>query len=344
MDLKKLAEIALDDFSLINVEFMAMLLEALPACCNVTVFGDPYQLEPVDGEAIEPEMYTDDIYELTKQHRAEAPEVVETFMRFVAYISGTGEMDLTMNPKIKEGTVRDFNPETDKCIAYTNAKVLELNNAVGKVLGLPKTISIGEEIAINGVIGTLVDEPQSLETIRTIYPKCISKGKLMTGQKLIETIESVEDDMEKFNTNISKYKVGYINIGEDIYRFHYDLDHYANAKGLKAYVEEAQFDLIESYNLAKDVDLKKWCAEHRSDPKAKKRGKAWSEYLAHQGLVWDKRRPFASTVHKTQGQEFHTVYIAQDDLKKAIRKGYYLKYARLMYVALSRAIKKVVLV
>jgi len=49
-------------------------------------------------------------------------------------------------------------------------------------------------------------------------------------------------------------------------------------------------------------------------------------------------------VHKAQGQEFSRVFIAQDDIKGIIRGKYYLKYARLMYVALSRAIHKVVIV
>ena len=342
VDLSKIKHIAIDEFSMINIEIMDMLLDVLPATTEVTIFGDPYQLPPVDGEAVEPNFYTDNITELTTQHRAEAPEVVETFMRFMNFIKGTGEMDLTMNPAIKHGTVKGFNPATDRCLAYTNNKVLELNEQVANYLNLPKEISVGEEVSINGLLGTLVNEPT--EPVLTIYPKCVSKGRLMTGAKLEEAIEKVEDDIERFGTDISEYPVSYIRIDETVYAFRYDLTHYANSKALKSFVEDAQFSLIDTHNLDDDVNLKHWCAENKGAEGVKRRGQAWSKYLAHQGLVWDKRRPFATTVHKSQGQEFHTVYIAQTDIKRAICKGYYLQYARLMYVALSRAIKKVVIV
>jgi len=341
-DLSSITHIAIDEFSMINTYIMDMLLNALPADANVTIFGDPYQLPPVDGDPVDPEWYTDKITELTVQYRAEAPDVVETFMRFMNYIKGTGEMDLRVN--LPHGTIKGFNPATDRALAYTNQRVLELNDAIAKELKLPKEISIGEEISINGVIGKLVDTPVDIEYEPLhIYPKCLSKGKLMTERKLEDAIEKVEDDMAKFGTDINQWEVAYIEIDDTIYSFSLDLDHYANSKIRKGLVEEAQFSLIEEYDLAKDIDLKDWCRNNKNSHTVR-RGKAWSNFLLHQGLIWDMRRPFASTVHKAQGQEFDTVYIAQDDMKKAIRNGYYEQYARLMYVALSRAIKKVVIV
>jgi len=347
VDLKSIKQIGIDEFSMINVEIMDTLLELLPSHCKVIVFGDPYQLEPVDGEPIEPEQYTADITELTVQYRAEAPEVVETFMRFMEFIKSNGNpsIDLRLNPKIERGSLKSFNADTDRCLAYTNDAVIAYNTKIAQRLNLPKEISIGEEIFINGLVGKLVEQPeQSEEEILTIYPKCVSKGKLMTGDKLIGAIEDIESDMMKYNTNIKQYKTAYIEIDETVYKFHKDLDHYANAKALKSYVEETQFALIDDHELEPDVDLKDWCYNNRGARGVRERGKAWSTYLAHQGLVWDLRRPFATTIHKAQGQEFSTVFIAQDDIKKCIRGKYYLKYARLMYVGLSRAINKVVIV
>ena len=340
LDLKAIKNIGIDEFSMINVEILDMLLEMLPANCKVTVFGDPYQLEPVDGELVEPECYTQNITELTTQHRAEAPEVVETFMRFKDFIKGTGQMDLRVD--LPHGTVKGFNPATDRALAFTNAKVLELNEEIAEELNLPKEIGIGEEIMINGLVGELVEQPS--EEVRRIYPKCVSKGKLMTGDKLEEAIENIEYDMEKYNNNISYAPLGYIKIDEDVYSFSYDLDHYAEAKRRKKVVETIQFALIDEHSLAKDVKLSEWCRDNKQARHVKARGTAWKQYLLHQGLLWDLRRPFATTVHKAQGQEFSRVFIAQDDIKGIIRGKYYLKYARLMYVALSRAIHKVVIV
>jgi hypothetical protein len=48
---------------------------------------------------------------------------------------------------------------------------------------------------------------------------------------------------------------------------------------------------------------------------------------------------FASTVHKAQGQEFDRVFIDKEDIQKSIMNDYYGNYARLMYVAISRAKK-----
>ena len=346
LDLKAIKQIGIDEFSMINVEILDMLLNALPTQAKVTIFGDPYQLEPVDGELIEPETYTEHITELTTQHRAEAPEVVETFMRFKDFIKTQDHrIDLRLNDKIKHGTIEGFNPDTDRALAWTNKKVLELNERIAMHLNLPKEISVGEQVAINGLVGELVEVSfaEGLN-IQHIYPKCVSKGKLMQGDKLVEAVINIERDMTKYNTNITYAPIGYIKIEDKVYSFSYDLDHYAESNRRKKIVEEVQFGLIDHHDLAKEVNLKEWCNDHRGAKLVKARGTAWKQYLLHQGLIWDFRRPFATTIHKSQGSEFSTVYIAQEDIKMIIRGKYYLKYARLMYVALSRAIHKVVIV
>ena len=53
---------------------------------------------------------------------------------------------------------------------------------------------------------------------------------------------------------------------------------------------------------------------------------------------------FASTVHKAQGSEFDAVFVDVNDIKKSILPNYYDTYARLMYVALSRAKKSVYII
>ena len=50
---------------------------------------------------------------------------------------------------------------------------------------------------------------------------------------------------------------------------------------------------------------------------------------------------FASTVHKSQGSEFNRVWIDKKDILKASMNNNYRQYARMLYVALSRARKQV---
>jgi len=49
---------------------------------------------------------------------------------------------------------------------------------------------------------------------------------------------------------------------------------------------------------------------------------------------------FCSTVHKSQGSEFENVFIDKEDIQKSIFNSNYSTYARLMYVAISRAMSK----
>jgi len=345
VDLASIDTIVIDEYSMIPTHILDLLLDLLPSKARVTIYGDGYQLEPVDGDPIDPHWYTDEnkVETLITQYRAEAPEVVETFTRFVEYLSG-GADDLRINKAIKQGSIEGFNPATDRALAYTNAETIKINNTIAESLNLPKEISIGEQVSINGLMGTLVDElPAGQDFSLTIYPACVSKGRLLEGSKLESKLDKIEHDMNKFNQQIVDGTMHLIEIEGVAYSFWGDLNHYANDKAYKEEVEDCQLTLIKEYELDEDIDLKDWCRMNKNQH-TKNRGRAWATYLSHQNLTFDLRRPFATTIHKAQGSEFDTVYIAQDDIKKSIRGGNYTQYARLMYVALSRAIKKVVII
>lgn len=340
-DLSKIHTVFIDEFSMINVEIMDLLLSVLPESTKITVFGDPYQLPPVDGEAIDPLFYTDNIEELTVQHRAEAPEVVDTFMRFMRYIKDGKGDDLRFHPAIKHGDLKDFNPDTDRALAFTNARVLEINNEIAGILNLPTEFSNGEALIANQIDCILINSKEALNG--KIYPQCISKGKLMSGDKLGIAVTKIENDIEKYNTQIP-YPLSTIEIDGIKHSIYYDKNHYATQKKLKAEVDKWQSYVYQVNNIPEDIQLKNWCRDNKTAKGVKERGRAWSEYMAHGSLVFNLQRPFATTIHKSQGSEFSTVYVAQGDIKKSIRNGYYMQYARLMYVALSRAINKVVII
>ena len=86
VDLSSIKQVFIDEFGMLNTYILDLLLELLPAESKVIVFGDPYQLSTITGDSIEPLDYTENIEYLTIQHRADAPAVVETFMRFMHYI------------------------------------------------------------------------------------------------------------------------------------------------------------------------------------------------------------------------------------------------------------------
>jgi hypothetical protein len=343
-DLSKIKDVFIDEFSMINQGILDKLLEVLPVTAKVTIFGDPFQLPPVDGEAIDPLIYTDNIEELTTQHRADNPHIVETFMRFMQYIkTGDNSISLVLNPSIKKGSLKNFNPDTDRALAFTNKKVLSINNEIAGILGKTEEFMPGDECALNGIPANFVsDTDEGL----TIFPTCISKGKLMDRDKLALAAQKTKNDMDKYGTEylIDEYPICTVNIDGDNYSMRYDPDHYHTSKRLKEKVTSAQFNVINSHNLDKDVDLKVWCRENRGAKGVKERGIAWQEFIAHSNLVFSLQRPYATTVHKSQGSEFSTVYLAQADIKQSIKRGYYEQYARLMYVALSRAIDNIIII
>ena len=342
-DLSTIEDVFIDEFSMISTEILDHLLEVLPPHCKVTVFGDPYQLPPVSGTPIEADYYTEDIEDLTIQHRADNPHIVETFMRFKEYIrTGNSKISLVLNPSIKKGTLKDFNPETDRALAYTNSKVISINNAIAGILNMPKELSVDESIVINDIFATY--KGNTKEEYITIYPNCISKGALQDETTLAKTIEKTKRDIEKYSTDLSMYETTTVSIDDEEYQIYYSADHYAEGLTLKKEVEKYQHLVADAHNLDKETQVSKWCSENRDAQYVKERGKAWSDYLKHQNLVFNFRRPFATTVHKAQGKEFSKVYIAQEDIKKSIRPGYYMTYARLMYVALSRAINEVIII
>ena len=68
--------------------------------------------------------------------------------------------------------------------------------------------------------------------------------------------------------------------------------------------------------------------------------KDWSKYFQLKKTWLDLRAPYASTVHKSQGSEYETVFIDVYDIRKCKGK---IALARLLYVAITRATKTVYL-
>ena len=242
-----------------------------------------------------------------------------------------------------KGTLKGFNPLTDRALAYTNKKVLELNNEIADELGVDRRFYHLDDLVANQISCVFHSEGEGTQEL---FPKCISKGKLMEPKKLADTAYSAMKDIAKFGSAkyLREYKQCIISVDDKLYDIWYDEDHYHTQKNLKAQVELCQAYVYDNNTIPEDMALKDWCVQNKDGEGVRDRGQAWAHYIAHSNLVFNLQRPWATTIHKSQGSEFKTVYIAQDDIKRSIRQGYYLTYARLMYVALSRAVEKVVIV
>jgi hypothetical protein len=263
-------------------------------------------------------------------------------MRMVSYIKNpSNTKDISLHKDIKMGDLKNFNPATDRALAYTNEKVIQMNLEIAEILGYEPEIEVGEPIIINNSItGELIDEAPELHA----YPKCIAKGSWKDYDELVDASVSCSKDIIKYRIELSMYEKRMVEIDGHVASIHVDFDFYRNNKLMVEEIEKWQHMVRAGNNLDGNVNLAKWCKENRGAQYVAERGRAWSAKINHDNYVFDIRRPFATTVHRGQGKEFETVYIAQGDIKRAIRGGYFLTYARLMYVALSRAIKKVIIV
>jgi len=352
LDMSTVKKIYIDEFSMIPKHVFDILLEILPATAEVIVYGDPYQLPPVNGEAINPEdyIYTDSGIELfTNQYRSKAPNVVETFMRYVHYLKDSSCNDLKLYTNRGSDLVRmgnnwvsEFNPDTDKILAYTNKKVSELNIIVSEHLGLPlDTFNLDEELQL-GSTYCKFDSIGHTDFNDNLFPS------LLKGSNLVEDFEKklkqVNTNIEKFRTDLSMYKKCVINFNDEFYNIYYDDNYHETDKNLKLDVEFIQNKLINHHNLDKSIKLAKWCKENRNEKFVSDRGRAWGKYLGFKNHVFRLDRKFASTVHKVQGSEFSNVFLAHDDIKTSVRNGNYTQFATLMYVALSRAIDRLIII
>ena len=178
-----------------------------------------------------------------------------------------------------------------------------------------------------------------------LFPKCINKAKLASDY---------ETKTRRAYKNIAKYKtkipyptceVRHTDDGTDkIFTVYYDPDYYNTHRQLSKEVERYQNLVITTHGLDKDIPIAGWCKDHRDYKYVNERGKAWQAYIAHSELVFSLTRKYATTVHKAQGSEFSSVFIDQDNMKQSVRGKNLKQYARLMYVAMSRAINRVYII
>ena len=118
---------------------------------KIHCFLDPYQLLPVKGQQIQTD--TEATTNLTKQYRAESPDVVALYTKFVHYLEGTNVDDLTTpySENVRPLDINQFK-SGDRMLAYTNKAVGEWNQRIAKKLCITKYE--GQEVQLGSMIDT----------------------------------------------------------------------------------------------------------------------------------------------------------------------------------------------
>jgi len=306
--------IVIDEFSMISEDMLMTLTGMIDEQCDydsehitLTLYGDPYQLPPVKGTPIQTD--PDTTTHLTKQYRSESPDIVEVFTKFVRYMEGTNQMDLTIPESEHVHYVKTikFFKEGDRLLAFTNKAVGDYNQKIATQLG------------VKGYEGQTVQLGSMLEPI--------------TMDNWVEP--SFEDMMEWYENGNLRMQNARLNL-----KF--------LEPSLKAMINDPDIVFMQSgpfiypvlVGIGRANVVRNTIKAVAVEAKGKDRSRAWSRYYALE-RAYTMDYTYASTVHKSQGNEWDTVWVDKGDISNSIFRGNYNTYARLMYVALSRSIKNV---
>lgn len=307
-DIDSYTDIVIDEAGMMSEEMLMSIVGKLEELndfdtdhITLHLFLDPYQLLPVKGIQIQTD--PDTTTNLTTQHRAESPDVVKLFTKFVQYLEGTNVDDLT-TPK-SENVLHATNLGAfrvgDRLLAYTNKAVGDYNKQIAEKLGI--TTFVGQEVQLGS-------QPDLYMVDSFVEPSL---------KQLLDWHETGKLKLQNSQIN-KKFLVN--NLEALMINRHIQ---FINSGGRILPVVIGIGDAYEIRRKAKE--------------KALKDKKKFREVYAL-GKAFTMDYSFASTVHKAQGLEFDRVWIDKKDIQKAIFGGNYRNYARLMYVAISRAKKK----
>lgn len=283
---------------------------------KIYVYLDPYQLLPVKGRQIQ--LDEDFTTKLTTQHRAESKDVVALFTKFVEFLEGTNTKDLKIdfsNNVRKVSTteaVQLFDINNDRLLAYTNEVVGWYNKEIAMCNGIQSFV--GQYVQL-GSIPDLVYVEDMIDKSKVVLSDVITwyldKELLLQNSKISPKYMELE-----FSTLLKLDGVEFAKV---------------SINGTTKIVPVV-LGIYNAYSLTKQIKA--------AAIKDKKNYKFI--YALNKAYTMDYK--FASTVHKAQGSEFDVVFVDVNDIKKSILPNYYDTYARLMYVALSRAKKTVYII
>lgn len=296
---------------------------------KVVWLGDPYQLPPVGAKpGVEPNgQYQVLLTEIKR--RAEDNPLGEPIDKLVSFIEGEEPEPLGENANFlrNQDIVEAYKAHEDSVIlAFTNLRVQELNAQIaGRTCPESDDLLFSPTTQKTYTFMGWVEKP---EIVSLPFGEPLVLGtKYRTLEYLLEMdgIKFAELTTEEGDTVVMA-----VNFG-----------HYEH----KIRVERLKQDAADSN---KAIDKKfpgykpaAWAKVHNTHSLARKRAKAWREFLTYDECVICIDFAHAMTVHKSQGSTFEVVCVDSQDIYKAASFSF-LNYLKLMYVALSRASKKVI--
>ena len=283
---------------------------------KIYVYLDPYQLLPVKGRQIQlDEEFTT---KLTTQHRAESPDVVALFTKFVEFLEGTNTKDLKIefSDNVKKVSTTEavqlFDITKDRLLAYTNEVVGWYNKEISIYNGIQSFVGQHVQLGSNPdlvYVEDMIDKSDVvLSDVITWY---LDNNMLLQNSNISAKYMELE-----FSTLLKLDGVEFAKV----------------AINGTTKIVPVVLGIYNAYSLTKQIKA--------AAIKDKKNYKFI--YALNKAYTMDYK--FASTVHKAQGSEFDAVFVDVNDIKKSILPNYYDTYARLMYVALSRAKKRVYII
>ena len=283
---------------------------------KIYVYLDPYQLLPVKGRQIQlDEEFTT---KLTTQHRAESPDVVALFTKFVEFLEGTNTKDLKIDfsDNVKKVSTTEavqlFDITKDRLLAYTNEVVGWYNKELSVYNGIQSFVGQHVQLGSNPDLVYVEDMiDKSSVVLSDVITWYLDNNMLLQNSKISAKYMELE-----FSTLLKLDGVEFAKV----------------AINGTTKIVPVVLGIYNAYSLTKQIKA--------AAIKDKKNYKFI--YALNKAYTMDYK--FASTVHKAQGSEFDAVFVDVNDIKKSILPNYYDTYARLMYVALSRAKKRVYII
>jgi len=276
---------------------------------TIHCFLDPYQLLPVRGVQIQTD--PDTTTNLTTQYRAESPDVVALYTKFVHYLQGTNKKDLSTpySENVKKFDIKEFK-RGDRLLAYTNEAVGRWNGVIAQHLGIQGTgpeSYIGQEVQLGNMLDTVL-----VTDIIELNPKNIFEVDKLIAWYLDGTLKLQNNQI---NRNFLEPSLFQLIINKNI-----------------NFIQDIRGHI---YPVIIGIDYAKKIIQETKEMAIKDRKEFKNVYALNRAFIMDYN--FATTVHKAQGSEFDRVFIDKLDIQRSINNGYYSTYARLMYVSLSRA-------
>lgn len=296
---------------------------------KVVWLGDPYQLPPVGSKpGVKPCGDYQILLTEIKRRAADNP-LGEPIDQLVSFIEGEPAEPLATSTSFLRGQdiVESYKAHEDSVIlAFTNERVQDLN---ASIQGRTEPES-GDKLFCPTMQKTFiflgwVERPDELTLPFGDPLPWGTKYRTLEYLVTMDDIRFAEVQTEELDVVIMAVQFG-----------HYDYK--IRIEDLKAAAAESN-RAIEQHKPGYKAAA--WAKVHNTHSLARKRAHAWREFLTYDECVVCMDFAHAMTIHKSQGSTFSVVCVDTDDVYKAAHFSFN-NYLKLMYVALSRASKKVI--